>query len=72
MNILKRICAFSVAAVMAGTGAFAADTDSVCITKLSEAANAVITLNIGYLKGFDKGSTVYIRRLSLMRQKTEA
>lgn len=60
MNILKRICAFSVAAVMAGTGAFAADTDSVCITKLSEAANAVITLNIGYLKGFDKGSTVYI------------
>ena len=60
MNILKRICAFSVAAVMAGTGAFAADTDSVCITKLSEAANAVITLNVGYLKGFDKGSTVYI------------
>lgn len=60
MNILKRICAFSVAAVMAGTGAFAADTDSVCITKLSEAANAVITLNIGYLKGFDKESTVYI------------
>lgn len=60
MNILKRICAFFVAAVMAGTGAFAADTDSVCITKLSEAANAVITLNIGYLKGFDKGSTVYI------------
>ena len=60
MNILKRICAFSVAAVMAGTGAFAADTDSVCITKLSEAANAVITLNIGYPKGFDKGSTVYI------------
>ena len=60
MNILKRICAFSVAAVTAGTAAFAADTSSVCITKLSEAANAVITLNIGYLKGFDKGSTVYI------------